>query len=235
MKSIFQFKQFQVNQGNCAMKINTDGVLLGGLIESFNAQRILDIGTGTGVIAMMLAQKFSSSKIYGVEIDVAASEQASLNFAGSVFNDRLEVIASSFQELKPEQPYDLIVSNPPFYTNSLHNPDPRRSLAKHTDPKFFRDLIDFVDRNLSSSGKFYCVLPTLIAQYIIEELLPKSSLLFQGVTNISSFHGELAIRKVIQLGKKESLFEEKHFSIYATKGVYTDEYKEILKPYFLNF
>ena len=235
MKSIFRFKQFQVDQSNCAMKINTDGVLLGSMIEPHSAERILDIGTGTGVIAMMLAQKFPGAVVHGVEIDTAASRQAGLNFENSIFNNRLEVISGSFQDMRPDSDYDLIVSNPPFYTNSLHTPDARKTQAKHADSIFFESLIDFVDQNLSSNGRFYCVLPTLTARYVTEVLLPKSKLYYRGATNISSFHGAPSIRTVIQLGKEESSFENSELVIYASKGVYTVEYRELLKPYFLNF
>ncbi|SJN33152.1 tRNA (adenine37-N(6))-methyltransferase TrmN6 [Sphingobacterium sp. JB170] len=235
MNSIFRFKRFQVDQSNCAMKINTDGVLLAGIVQPFNAQRILDIGTGTGVIAMMLAQKFPSASVHGVEIDEAACKQASLNFGASDFNERLEVIASSFQQMKPAMPYDLIVSNPPFYTRSLHSPDPRRRIAKHADEVFFEDLMSFVERNLSASGKFYCILPTLMAEKITNELLPVLGLYYHGATHIYSFRSESPIRTVIEIGKQDSKFSCRELVIYASKGVYSAEYQELLQPYFLNF
>src|SRR5690606_6808230 len=130
MRSVFRFKQFEVDQGSCAMKINTDGVLLGGSTYCTGAKRILDVGTGTGVIALMLAQSHPDALIDAVEIDEDAYQQASINFQNSGFAERLQVFPGSFTELQPESAYDLIVSNPPFYTNSLHNPDARKRLAK---------------------------------------------------------------------------------------------------------
>src|SRR5687768_4750199 len=113
MKDFFHFKQFSVNQAGCGMKINTDGVLLGALVKSENPVSILDIGTGTGVIALMLAQRFSGANIDAIEIDAMASETAMQNFLNSRFSDRLKVYPHSFQNFSLEHPfkkYDLIVS-----------------------------------------------------------------------------------------------------------------------------
>ncbi|ULT27547.1 methyltransferase [Sphingobacterium sp. E70] len=114
MASIFRFKQFEVDQSNCAMKINTDGVLLASLVDTKGAKRVLDVGTGTGVIALMLAQRLIDSHIEAVEIDALAAEMASRNFSNSIFQSRLVLHAKSFQQLQTGEHYDLIVSNPPF-------------------------------------------------------------------------------------------------------------------------
>src|SRR5690606_21398928 len=126
MRSVFRFKQFEIDQGTCAMKINTDGVLLGGSTYFSEARRILDVGTGTGVIALMLAQSHPHAYIDAVEIDDAAYLQAKISFQNSPFAARLQVFPASFADMKPPGLYDLIVSNPPFYTNSLQNPDIRK-------------------------------------------------------------------------------------------------------------
>src|ERR1700733_3404653 len=119
---MFHFKQFSVDQSGCAMKINTDGVLLGAITQADDPKTILDIGTGTGVIALMLAQKFANAQIDAVEIDESAAKTAGRNFENAIFNDRLNIYPSgirTFFEGHPENKYDLIVSNPPFYINSL--------------------------------------------------------------------------------------------------------------------
>src|SRR5690606_20061913 len=124
MKSLFRFKKFEINQHGSTMKINTDGVLLGAMAHiDPTPRRILDIGTGTGVIALMLAQRFPTSTIDAVEIDEDAAQCALGNFQNSAFSSRLHLISGSFEEIKHADYYDWIVSNPPFYTNSLHNPD----------------------------------------------------------------------------------------------------------------
>ena len=120
--NIFNFKQFAVDQSGCAMKVNTDGVLLGVLAEAELPARILDIGTGTGVIALILAQRYASATITAVEIDENAAKTAGANFSQSVFNSRLQLFHSPFEvyfEENRENKFDLIVSNPPFFIVSL--------------------------------------------------------------------------------------------------------------------
>ena len=122
MADLFHFKQFSIDQSGCGMKVNTDGVLLGALVQATDPQSILDIGTGTGVIALMLAQRFSVAEIEAIEIDQAAYETALMNFNNLRFSNRLKAHNNSFQKFSVEQPdkrYDLIVSNPPFFLNSL--------------------------------------------------------------------------------------------------------------------
>ena len=139
MPSVFHFKEFSVDQADCAMKINTDGVLAGALSENEDPRFILDIGTGTGVIALMLAQRFASAKIDAVEIDQQAAEAAETNFLNSPFAHRLHCYSSSFEDFFSASTikYDLIVSNPPFFIGSLQNPDKRKSMARHASHDFF--------------------------------------------------------------------------------------------------
>lgn len=235
MRSVFRFKQFEVDQGSCAMKINTDGVLLGGSTYFPGARRILDVGTGTGVIALMLAQSHPDALIDAVEIDEDAYQQASINFQNSGFAERLQVFPGSFTELQPESAYDLIVSNPPFYTNSLHNRDARKRLAKHTDISFFEKLLSFVSRYLTDNGQFKLIIPTALADEKIAPILSDYKLYVKDEIAISSFSKELPIRKIWTLGKKEAPLETNAFHIYAERGIYSADYKALLKPYFLAF
>lgn len=235
MGAIFRFKQFAVDQGNCAMKINTDGVLLGAFAQQQAAVRILDIGTGTGVIALMLAQSHPQATVDAVEIDPEAAEQAAENFRQAPFADRLRLFACSFLAMQPGSSYDLIVSNPPFYTNSLHNPDPRKKLAKHTDHLFFESLIDFVDMHLAASGRFLCIVPTALADELLLDFLPVRQLYVQRELAISSFPGGSPIRKLLSIGRESVHTEHAALAIYEQKGVYTAAYKALLSPYFLAF
>ena len=235
MSSIFHFKQFAVDQGNCAMKINTDGVLLASSTDFPAARRILDIGTGTGVIALMLAQSHSEAYVDAVEIDEAAARTAESNFQASAFSDRLCLHQGDFADMRPDAPYDLIVSNPPFYTNSLHNPDARKRLARHTDSSFFESLLAFVAGYLTDQGRLRLIIPTALADEEIAPMLPKYGLYLQAEMNISSFPGEEIIRKIWEIGKEEQPLQQQDFAIYARKGVYSEAYKNLLKPYFLAF
>ena len=236
MGSIFRFKQFEVDQGNCAMKINTDGVLLAGWAVARQAHAILDIGTGTGVIALMLAQRFPEAMVDAVEIDAEAAQQAALNFNTAPFSNAMQVLEGSFTDYQEaEQRYDLIVSNPPFYTNSLINPDARKKLARHADALFFEQLMAFVAVKLNEKGSFQCIVPTELADWMVTTLLPQHQLFLQAQLEIRSFAGEPVIRKILKIGKEETAVLEDSLVIYAERGVYTEAYKKILQPFFLAF
>jgi len=236
MGSVFRFKQFEVRQGGCAMKINTDGVLLGAWARRAGALRILDIGTGTGVIAMMSAQAHPNALVDAVEIDPAAAKQAADNFARSPFRERLRVFERSFVDFRPERPYDLILSNPPFHTGSLHSPDERRSVAKHADSPFFGQLFAFVSDFLADGGVFSYIVPTSLADRLAQENLPERNGLFcQTLLDVSSYPGAPAIRKIVSVGKARTTVAHRDLSIYAEQGVHSLDYKACLAPYFLAY
>ena len=234
MGLVFRFKEFEINQQGCAMKINTDGVLLGALVHLELPTRILDIGTGTGVIAMMLAQRFPEASVDSVEIDEAAYQASLLNFQNSKFNSRIQGYSGAFEDLIVREKYDLIVSNPPFYTNSLHNPDARKKLARHTDFDFFDKLLHFSNKNLSVNGQLTLILPVELAEYVVSEGL-KVNLYLAKKIELKSFKDTEVIRSIITLSKVQHDQITEEFIIYESKGVYSQAYKELLKPFFLAF
>ena len=162
---MFRFQQFTIHQDLCAMKVGTDGVLLGAWAEG--GSRILDVGTGTGVIALMLAQRFPASQITALDIDEAAVRQARQNVADSPFHDRVEVLHTSLQHYAPIPsgeaegglPFDAIVSNPPFFVDSLKAPDSQRSLARHSDTLPYDELMRAASRLLADYGTMSVVVP----------------------------------------------------------------------------
>lgn len=156
----FQFKQFTIHQDRCAMKVGTDGVLLGAWVNCAAAKNILDIGTGTGLIALMLAQR-CGAQIDAVEYDTDAAQQAAENVAASSFADRINVHAVPFQEFEPadNKRYDLIVSNPPFFNNSLKPPKENRSNARHGDTLNFSEILHGSKKLLAENGRLTVVLP----------------------------------------------------------------------------
>lgn len=156
--SFFSFRQFSISQDRCAMKVGTDGVLLGAWAPG--GQRILDVGTGTSLIALMMAQRFPTSHVVGIDVDDEACLQAVENVENSPFSDRVKIVKSSLQEFLVEESFDAIVSNPPYFVNSLKNPDARRTLARHTDSLSFDDLFCGVGRLLSEYGVFSIIIPT---------------------------------------------------------------------------
>lgn len=152
----FAFKRFTVHQEHCAMKVGTDGTLLGAWARG--GQRILDVGTGTGLIALMMAQRFPEAQVLGIDIDEAACRQAVDNVRESPFADRIDIRQVFLQEMG-EECFDTVVSNPPFFSHSLKSPDERRTMARHADTLSYHDLFTHVSRLLSENGEFSVVVP----------------------------------------------------------------------------
>jgi tRNA1Val (adenine37-N6)-methyltransferase len=234
---MFRFKQFNVDQSGCAMKINTDGVLLGAIAEADYPETILDIGTGTGVIALMLAQRFGTAKIDAVEIDLDAAQTAGRNFKASPFANQLTIHALGFEEYFEQFPgrkYDLIVSNPPFYVGSLKSPGAKKTLAKHTDIDFFEKLIEGISSHLSSKGCCWLILPVALTE-MITKLAASYKIYTQKSIHIQSYPHSAAHRIVVCLSFKEVLMQIGKLTIYKAVGVYSEEYEKLLQPYFTIF
>ncbi len=157
---LFTFKKFSLSDSHCAMKIGTDGVLLGGFASGFTSSRVLDIGTGCGLIALMIAQK-STARIHAVEIDPEASLQAAENFRNSPWYDRLQVFTCAIQDFKApgEASYDLIVCNPPFFQNSLQSKTPERSIARHNCNLTFEVLFKSSSYLMAPGAKLIIICP----------------------------------------------------------------------------
>lgn len=237
MSNVFHFQQFSVDQTGCAMKVNTDGVLLGALTQAENPRSILDIGTGTGVIALMLAQRFPKAQLEAVEIDQQAAETAKINFKASSFSNRLKAYHTSFQEFSAanaDKKYDVIVSNPPFFTNSSKNPDKQKQVARHAEDLLFQQLIEFVRKHLNASGSCYFILPLEAANTVIEEG-QQYGIQLQGQIFIKSSIAKPAHRRLIKLGFESLTFEEESFIIYESQKVYSDQYKSALKDFLTIF
>lgn len=173
----FTFQKFTIHQDRCAMKVGTDGVLLGAWAHG--GKRILDIGTGTGLVAIMMAQRFADAYVTAVEIDHNAALQACNNANCSPFASRIGIVETSIQnfEVYGTQLFDSIVSNPPFFTDSLKNPDSQRATARHADTLPYRDLFTAVKRLLAEDGEFSAIIPSdcltsFIAEAYLAHLVP---------------------------------------------------------------
>lgn len=173
----FTFQKFTIRQDRCAMKVGTDGVLLGAWAHG--GKRILDIGTGTGLVAIMMAQRFADAHVTAVEIDHNAALQACNNANCSPFASRIDIVETSIQnfEVYGTQLFDSIVSNPPFFTDSLKNPDSQRATARHADTLPYRDLFTAVKRLLAEDGEFSAIIPSncltsFIAEAYLAHLVP---------------------------------------------------------------
>lgn len=234
---MFHFKQFSIDQTGCAMKINTDGVLLGALATAHAPEHILDIGTGTGVIALMLAQRFANAIVDAVEIDKAAAHTARANFQNSKFNNRLALYAHSFEDYfsnHPAKNYDLIVSNPPFYINSLESPQAKKNTAKHADGNFFEKLVKAVAAHLTDTGSFWLILPIDTAE-LVKNIAQQNKLCLQKVIAIKSYPDSNPHREMLVLSWDNIKTVDEEFAIYQEEKVYSDVYIDKLKDFFTIF
>lgn len=233
----FEFKKFKIRQDRCAMRVSTDAVLLGAWVIPNGSKSILDIGTGTGVIAMMLAQK-SPAKITAIDIDPQSTSQAQENVAGSIFRDQVEVIHTSFQDLTKHSDlkFDLIVTNPPYFVDSLKSSSDSKATARHADSLSFDDLISGVKKLLNEKGKFCLILPTKEAQLFREMAQAKGLYLSKLMRIRTRMEKETEKRHLMQFEFKESEFSESTLVIEADNNrKYTPEYMELTKDYYINF
>lgn len=168
-KGFFKFKQFTIRQECCAMKVGTDGTLLGAWASApVGSTRILDIGTGTGLIALMMAQRYPDAEIVGVDIDGEAISQAMANVANSPYSSRIHIIQADIIDFSVE-PFDAIVCNPPFFANSLTCPNSSRTLARHTASLTHKSLMQSVKRLLADNGSLSLVIPSDYYSQLLSE------------------------------------------------------------------
>lgn len=229
----FRFKQFAVEQDDVAMKVGTDGVLLGAWAGCEGANRILDIGTGTGVIALQMAQRNQQAKVQAVEIDPTAALRARANFDASPWAERLEVEQTAVQEFAPAEKFDLIVSNPPYFVDSLLPPDAKRSTARHTHDLTFEELDEAVARLLAEGGRFALILP--VAEF--EKYLTITQLNIVRRCDVHPIEGGAVKRIMAEFAKQkpttiayETIAIEK-----GRRGDYTDDYRALTKDFYLKF
>jgi tRNA1Val (adenine37-N6)-methyltransferase len=232
----FEFKQFAVNQSKCAMKVGTDAVLLGAWVEIKDANNILDIGTGTGVIAIMMAQK-SKSEIIALDIDVAACEQSRENVKNSPWPNRVNIYNESLQNFAShyQSKFDLIVSNPPYFVDAYKSAEESRNHARHTDQLPFIDLITCAIKLLNENGRICIILPTK-ESLKFRELAAANHLYLTKITHVKTTQYKDEKRQLLQfelINKK--LMEETLVIEQEERHCYSKEYKELTKDFYLSF
>ncbi|MBW8325531.1 MAG: methyltransferase [Prolixibacteraceae bacterium] len=233
----FQFKQFRIVQERSAMKVGMDGVLLGAWADPSGAERILDIGTGTGLIALMMAQKNLSAKIDAIEVDPDAFQEACLNIQQSFWSDRINAELYSFQEFaeRTNRKYDLIVSNPPFFTNGVKAPVENRAQARHSDSLPLDVLISGATKLLRENGRIALVLPVESLQEIMQ-LADLNKLYIARLCRIKPNPVKPEFRILIELAYLACTIQESELMIEFEKHHdYTPEYKDLTKDFYLKF
>lgn len=230
----FQFKEFTIHQRRAAMKVGTDGVLLGTRAEG--GKQILDIGTGTGIISLMMAQRYPDAQFTAVEIDDNAYLDAQENFAASPFSDRITLVKAAFQDYARTcgRTFDCIVSNPPYFDESLENPDEGRTRARHTSSLPFRELIGGAYRLLEDGGCFsVCIPPEVLKKFSAECLITGFSL--KTCYGIKSVPRKPMPKRYVLVYQKGLITEpEEHiFCMQNADGSRSEWYQELMKDFYL--
>jgi tRNA1Val (adenine37-N6)-methyltransferase len=231
----FSFKQFEIQQDQCAMKIGTDGVLLGAWtsIEQ-NPETILDVGAGTGIIALMMAQREPMAQIDGLELDTEAYVQCVENFEASPWGDRLFCYHASFQEFMEEmdEPYDLIISNPPFYSEGISSGNEARDIARKNEALPFEVLIKGAERLLSVQGQLSVIIPYAQEENIIS-IGQAVHLYPERITRVKGSQNTDVKRSLIQFSRNKKVCLPTHLTIEVERHVYTKEYEALVKDFYL--
>lgn len=238
----FRFKQFEIQQDKCAMKIGTDGVLLGAWADVVQASSILDIGTGTGVLALMSAQRNPKALVHALEIDQNAFYQANDNIQNSPWRNRLTVLHQSVQVYAqcPEITFfDSIISNPPYFKieNNTLISDTARRLARSTDALTFNILLDCVKTLLQPLGNFSVILPTQEGKEFMQ-LAKQRNFYVKKITEVIPREGKTSNRLLIELVLYKTPIEEKTLTIRTAEKknqCYTTEFKKLHKDFLLAF
>jgi tRNA1Val (adenine37-N6)-methyltransferase len=233
--SLFKFKQFNIQQDKCAMKIGTDGVLLGAWVNiDKDVNSILDVGSGTGLIALQMAQRSSAETIDAIEIEPNAFEQTVDNFETSDWNDRLFCYHSSFQAFADaiEDKYDLIISNPPYFNSGLQPNDTKRNLARHTSRLTYKTLLQNTSKLLSEKGSCAFIVPFLEEQNFLD-IASKNNLYPQRITRVKGAESTPLKRSLLQLSFKKTPVKTDTLVIEITRHNYTEAYKNLVKDFYL--
>jgi tRNA1Val (adenine37-N6)-methyltransferase len=235
----FQFKQFLIKQDKCTMKVCTDACLFGAWAadiinnEELMINNALDIGTGTGLLSLMLAQKINNVNIDAVEIDEAAAHQAKENFDASLWKEKLRVYNTAIQQFANSQiqQYDLIISNPPFYENDLKSDDEKRNLALHSSDLKLEELINIADALLNNDGNFFVLLPYHRTEYFVQSIQNKFFVREKVCIKQTSKHNYF--RSMLWLTKQHAMQNQSRIIIMNDNNNYSEAFISLLKDYYL--
>ena len=223
----FRFQKFEILQHKNVFRVGTDGVLLGALCQVENAQKILEVGTGTGLISLMLAQRNANAEITALDLNEDAVKLAQENFKNSPFSERLQVFHQDFKTFESQKEYDFVVCNPPFFEE---NNSVKDILARQQVELTFRNLIEKASKILSSEGIFSVIIPSESAQEF-ENLAEDFDLYLVRKVNIFGIENGVLKRNVLEFSKKKSALETLDFTIEKSPRKYSDQYLELTKEF----
>lgn len=229
--SFFKFKQFTIHQDKCAMKVGTDGVLIGTWTDFSDAQSILDVGCGTALISIIAAQRNSSAHITGVDIDNNAVEQAVQNALNSKWRERIDIINKDFCLLENVS-FDVIVSNPPYFVEQVKSPDKARSIARSCETLDYKRLIETSSKLLNEKGRLSMIFPCEYYDEVIEHGL-NNRLFARRVARVYPLPDSKVKRVMIELGFEqiETFYED--LVIEKSRHIYSDEFIKLTKDFYL--
>jgi tRNA1Val (adenine37-N6)-methyltransferase len=231
----FDFKQFRVEHDRCAMKVGTDAVLLGAWVEVENATRLLDIGTGSGIIALMLAQRTPANAcIDALEPDDEASAQAYDNVRQSPWSDKITIHHTALQRFSPDSRYDVIVSNPPFFSNSFLPPVINRTRARHNNTLSHTELLEQCSTWLTAHGRLAVILPCTEGSFFVQLAL-NHKLFCTRKLAVFTRKGKKQERWIFEFSfQRNSLVEESLFIHEGSDNQWSESYKRLTRDYYLN-
>jgi tRNA1Val (adenine37-N6)-methyltransferase len=232
----FQFKQFKIIQERAAMKVGTDGVLLGAWANVAEAIKVLDVGTGTGLIALMIAQR-SHAKITGIEIEKKAAEEAAENAQNSLWSNRIKIQNISFQEFKDTttEKFDLVISNPPFFTNSQRSKCDYLAMAKHNHLLPFAVLANGAEKLLEQNGNLAVILPVEAVRDFTQIALNERFFMIRQ-TEVRSNRLKKVHRYLLEFSKTEKPLKKDFIYIHTDDNSdFTEQYKILTRDFYLNF
>lgn len=233
MSDLFKFKKFDILQKNAAMKVGTDSMLLGSIMESENAKKGLDLGAGTGVLSLMAAQQNDEILIDSIEIDIPSFEECQYNFNQSIWSDRLTPISASYFSFSFGKKYDVIFSNPPFYLEEEKKTKNTNQLSKHMSLTEFKMFAALVVDNLSSNGKFWIIVPYNLFKLIIDKDVFKP-LQINYLKIIHSKSDKLNSRVVIQFSFRQTKKIIHEMVLRNKDGTYTSDYINLTHQFHYN-
>jgi tRNA1Val (adenine37-N6)-methyltransferase len=234
----FQFKKFLIKQDKCAMKVCTDACLFGAFAANrlpLTVNRILDIGSGTGLLSLMIAQRLPDAIIDAVEIDIDATKQTKGNFDASLWKERLHVFNTSIQQFANspirKSKYDLIISNPPFYESDLKSDDAKRNLALHSSDLKLEELVDITDKLLNNNGSFFVLLPYHRTTYFLQ--LSEGKFFVREKVFIKQTPKHNYFRTMLWLTKQASTQHQSEIIIMNEANKYSEDFILLLKDFYL--